>query len=41
MKDHMYPALWWSMRIYAVGFAAFIAAFGAMRMQGRPAESSR
>jgi hypothetical protein len=37
MKDHVYPALWWSMRIYAVGFAAFIAAFGALHAgRGRP-----
>jgi hypothetical protein len=28
MKERAYTSLWWSMRIYVLLFAAFIAAFG-------------
>jgi len=31
MKDRMYVSLWWSMRLYVLLFAGFIAAFGAFR----------
>lgn len=31
MRPHVYNGLWWSMRLYVLGFAGFIVAFGAYR----------
>jgi hypothetical protein len=31
MKERMIASLWWSMRVYVLLFAGFIAAFGAFR----------